>query len=92
MIDNSKIKSLVPEFRQRISLEEGMRRTVEAYQKQSYQKGIDWRFDAQWDFIARKEIRRQGLEKAGIKTGFKNYIRTASLKDWLYYQKAYWGF
>ena len=92
LIDNSKIKSLVPEFRQRISLEEGMRRTVEAYQKQSYQKGIDWRFDAQWDFIARKEIRRQGLEKAGIKTGFKNYIRTASLKDWLYYQKAYWGF
>lgn len=91
VIDNSKIKSLVPEFQQRISLEAGIGRTVEAYKKQSYQKGIDWRFDAQWDSIARKEIRRQGLEKAGFKTGFMNYIRTASFKDWLSYQKEYWG-
>ncbi len=59
-----------------------MSRTVEAYKKQNYQKGIDWRFDALWDAIARKEI----------KCHFTNYLRTASFKDWLSYQKEYWRF
>lgn len=82
VIDNSKIKSLVPEFQQRISLEEGMRRTVEAYQKHSYQKGIDWRFDALWDFIIHKE------KKTGnhVKTGFVNYYSTAQFKDIISYK------
>ena len=80
VIDNSKIKQVVPEFRQSISLEEGIARTVEAYRKQNYQKGIDWHFDALWDAIAGKKS----------KGHFINYLKTATFKDWLSYQKVYW--
>ena len=81
IIDNSKIKQFVPEFRQTISLEEGIRKTLEAYKSQNYQKGIDWRFDAHWDYFARKEY----YEKGHIKVGFIDYLKNASLKDRLVY-------
>lgn len=80
IIDNSKIKELVPEFKQNISLEDGIRSTMEAYRAQNYQRGIDWRFDAQWDYIARKK---------GCRTGFKNYLGLASLKDRVSYWSVY---
>ena len=81
IIDNSKIKRLVPEFRQTISLEEGIRRTVEAYRNQNYQKGIDWRFDALWDLITIKE---HGWERP-FSVRFIDYLGTATLKDRLSY-------
>ena len=84
VIDNSKIKRVVPEFIQSISLEEGIARTVEAYQNHNYQKGIDWRFDALWDYIVLKE---KGLKKS-YKTGFVNYLGKATLKDQITYMKA----
>ena len=89
VIDNSKIKALIPEFKQKISLEEGLARTVEAYRSQNYQKGIDWRFDALWDYIICKEVKRQGLRRSGFKTGFRNYIKTASFKDCLFYYRVF---
>ena len=81
IIDNSKIKSIVPEFKQKISLDEGLAKTVQAYKSQNYQKGIDWRFDALWDYIAKKE---QSC-RDHLNTRFINYIGTASLKDRLIY-------
>ena len=87
VIDNSKIKRVVPEFKQKINLEEGITKTVEAYKCQNYQKGIDWRFDALWDYIIVKE---KGLKKS-YKTGFINYLGKASLKDKLKYLKAKYG-
>lgn len=81
IIGNSKIKNVVPEFKQKISLEEGLAMTVEAYKNQNYQKGIDWRFDALWDYIVLKE---KGLG-CRLNTRFTNYIGTASLKDRLIY-------
>ena len=84
VIDNAKIKSAVPEFRQRISLEEGIRKTLDAYKNQNYQKGIDWRFDALWDYIARREKGR-GRK---FRTGFVNYLGTATFKDRITYLKA----
>lgn len=76
IIDNSKIKNVVPEFKQKISLEKGLAMTVEAYKNQNYQKGIDWRFDALWDRIWGR-----------IK--FVNYLGTASMKDKLIYIKTW---
>lgn len=80
IIDNTKIKSLVPEFGQRISLEEGIRKTLDAYRTQNYQKGIDWRFDAQWDYIA---------SRGAFRNRFIDYLRTATIKDRLSYLKSY---
>ena len=84
VIDNSKIKSVVPEFKQKISLEEGIVKTIEAYRSQNYQKGIDWRFDALWDFIIWKE---KGQDRK-VKTGFRDYLRNAAIKDRLSYLKV----
>lgn len=85
IIDNSKIKALVPEFRQRIPLEEGIRRTLDAYQTQNFQKGIDWRFDAQWDYIVRKEKKRCSFPCGRKQMTFMDYLGTASFKDRLIY-------
>ena len=76
VIDNSKIKRVVPEFKQMISLERGIAKTVEAYRSQNYQKGIDWRFDALCDRICGK-------------FRFVNYLGTASFRDRLVYLKNY---
>lgn len=76
VIDNSKIKSVVPEFKQQISLKEGIAKTVESYRAQNYQKGIDWRFDALWDIIWGK-------------FSFVNYLGTASIKDRFIYLKIW---
>lgn len=89
IIDNSKIKNVVPEFKQKISLEEGLAMTVEAYKSQNYQKGIDWRFDALWDYIIKHEIKRQRLPRSAYRTGFVNYLKAAKIKDLLSYLKVF---
>lgn len=89
IIDNSKIKDVVPEFKQKISLEDGLAKTIEAYRSLNYQKGIDWRFDALWDFIARKEIKRLKLPRSSYKTGFVNYLKAAKFRDLLSYLKVF---
>lgn len=90
IIDNSKIKHVVPQFKQTISLVEGIRKTVEAYKNQQYQKGIDWRFDAMWDYIIQKEEGGFCLFHKGFKTGFINYLKSATIKDRLIYYRGYW--
>ncbi len=84
IIDNGKIKRIVPGFRQTIPLEEGIRKTLDAYKAQNYQKGIDWRFDALWDYMAARE---KG-QRRGFKCRFVDYIDSASLKDRLRYLKT----
>ena len=84
VINNAKIKSIVTEFEQKIMLEEGMRKTVDAYKSHNFQKGIDWRFDALWDYIVQKEGRNRGFKK-----GFVNYLGSASFKDRITYYKVF---
>lgn len=48
---NAKIKKIVPEFSQETMLIEGVARTIEAYENQNYQLGIDWAFDAVTDLV-----------------------------------------
>lgn len=54
LLDNSKIKDAVPDFKTSISLKEGITRTVKYYQTHNYIKGIDWKFDADMDRIVNK--------------------------------------
>lgn len=91
IIDNRKIKQVVPAFKQAISLEEGIRKTLDAYKSQHYQKGIDWRFDALWDYIVRKEVGWYNLLRKEFKSGFIDYLKTATIKDWLIYNRGYWN-
>ena len=54
LLDNTKLKNIVPQFKTNISLHEGLTQTVEYYIKNGYLKGIDYRFDSAWDRIVKK--------------------------------------
>ena len=83
---NRKIKDAVPSFQQTINLEEGIKRTIEAYQAQNFQKGIDWAFDADQDRIIAKWCRKNGISWNDYKLGFSDYLGTATPAD----RRLYW--
>ena len=77
---NSKIKRLVPEFKQKILLKEGVAKTVDAYANQNYQLGIDWAFDAVTDRIVEEWLAKQG-GCINCHLGFIDYLHDATLQD-----------
>ena len=83
---NEKIKSVVPAFKQTISLRDGICKTLDAYKSQNYQRGIDWAFDADTDRIIKKYAKKKGIDAKGYNLRFVNYLGTASKTD----QLTYW--
>lgn len=82
---NEKIKSEVPEFKQTIFLKEGIKKTLNAYKANNYEKGIDWTFDAQCDRIVKKWCWKNGINSSNYNLGFIDYLGTATTKDRLEY-------
>lgn len=82
-LDNSKMKKNVPNFGTKISLVEGMKKTVEYYQKNNYLSGIDYTFDACWDRIIRKYTPRDNRKIPNLK--FFDYLGSATRKDRIRY-------
>lgn len=82
---NDKIKTVVPEFAQTISLEEGVRMTIDAYKKQNYQKGIDWRFDADTDRIIKKWCKNNHIEYKQYNLKYVDYLGNATFQDRIQY-------
>lgn len=82
---NEKIKSIVPEFKQTIFLKEGIAKTISAYKEQNYQKGIDWRFDAECDRIIKKWCKRNKIKTKGMNLKFVDYLGNATLYNRLRY-------
>ena len=78
---NKKIKEVVPEFKQVITLQEGVAKTLSAYLAQNYQKGIDWHFDADTDRIIKKWCKTHHIKSRPFHLHFIDYLGTASLKD-----------
>lgn len=78
---NEKIKDAVPAFNQTIGLEEGIKKTLDAYISQDYQRGIDWVFDADTDRIIRKWCKLKGISNKELKIGFVDYLGTATKDD-----------
>ena len=88
---NEKIKTVVPAFAQTISLDEGVRMTIDAYKKQNYQKGIDWVFDADTDRIIKKWCKSTGVDYKRYNLGFVDYLKNASVHDRYVYYRTYWS-
>lgn len=86
---NEKIKSVVPSFKQTISLSEGIRMTYEAYKTQNYQKGIDWDFDADTDCIIKKWCKKNKIDSSQYKLGFVDYLGNATVGDKIQYYLSY---
>lgn len=85
VFDNSKLKAVIPDFQQRISLHDGLTTTIDYYMKNNYLSGIDFRYDGDIDrLISINSTRIQN------KLGFVDYIDNATLFDKIdYYSHRY---
>lgn len=83
VFDNSKLKHACKEYCQSISLEEGIKRTIDHYKSHGYLKGIDYRYDARIDralarFLPFNDHRRRKLK-------FVDYLGNATVRDYIVY-------
>ena len=79
---NAKLKRLVPSFRQRVSLHDGIARTIAAYRENGYGNGVDWSFDAKCDEIANDWNKQKNERK---RFGFVNYQKGAPFRPYVNY-------
>ena len=86
VVSNEKIKKIVPSFHQTISLEDGIRMTLNAYKSQNYQHGIDWNFDALTDRIIGEYCKKNGIDFKSFNLHFIDYLGTATQED----RRTYW--
>lgn len=90
VLSNAKVKEVAPDFKQNISLDDGVRMTVDAYRNSNFQKGIDWVYDAQCDFLIKKWCRKKKIARKQFHLGFVDYLGNASLKDRFLYCSIYY--
>jgi nucleoside-diphosphate-sugar epimerase len=79
---NKKIKAIVQNFKQNITLKEGLKRTIDYYKTHSYINGIDYSFDADTDRIIAKYAKINGIS---TNLHFVDYLNTKSKKDRIIY-------
>ncbi len=82
---NQKIKNLILEFKTNYDLQEGIRKTIEAYKKNNYERGIDYHYDATLDRIIIKSCKERGISSSTYNLGFVDYLGNATIKDKLMY-------
>lgn len=90
IVDNSKIKSIVKGFSSKYGLEEGMRKTLDAYRTENYQHGIDWYFDALTDYIIKKQCKIKHQNVSMYNLGFCDYLGNSTKKDKKQYYKTFY--
>lgn len=85
---NTKIKKIVPEFKQTIGVKEGVFETLDAYKEQNYQYGIDWNFDGETDRVIAQWCKAHGVSAKQFKLGFVDYLGNATCQDRYRYMNA----
>ena len=82
---NKKIKAIVPEFKQSISLREGLKRTLDYYKSNNYLFGIDYSFDADTDRIIAKYAKENKMSEQGKGLYYIDYLKQNNYKNrWIY--------
>ena len=79
---NEKLKRLVPSFRQTISLQDGVARTISAYRENGFGNGVDWSFDAKCDEVVNAWNKRNNDRK---RLGFVNYLKAPPIPSYVNY-------
>ncbi len=87
---NEKIKKIVPEFKQTITLVDGVAQTILAYKNRNYQKGIDWKFDGDTDRIIRKWCKVNKISPKQYNLGFVDYLNNATFRNYLTYKLEFY--
>lgn len=86
---NEKLLQIVPDLQFDYLLNSGLKKTIDAYINNSYQKGIDWAFDGDMDRIISKWCKKNGLKKESYKIGFIDYLGNATELDKREYLRHY---
>ena len=82
---NQKIKSVVKEFKQNISLQEGLKRTLDYYKSHNYIYGIDYAFDADTDRIIAKYAKEKKISVKEFNLHYINYLNEKKWNSFLKY-------
>ena len=85
IVDNSKIKGIVPSYTTNISLQEGIGKTIKAYKKQNFQKGIDYAFEGDTDRIIAAILKKRNEQKILKRLRFVDYIGNSTFMDRVIY-------
>ena len=82
---NQKLKHLVPSFRSKITLQDGVAETVSAYRARDFQDGVDWIYDASSDEVVNAWYKSIGIRK---RCRFVNYMGSDRMNNYLKYINA----
>ena len=74
---NEKLKKVVPSFQTRYSLEEGMRMTLDSYEKNNFYHGIDYNYEG----ITDRMLNDYRKNKSYNKQNFNNYFHDDIVKN-----------
>lgn len=89
VFDTTKLFDIVPEAKKilnaPVSLEDGIRRTIESYKANNYYRGIDYSYDAKIDRLLAKNLRNG--DKRLKKLHYTDYLHEGSIKNLLIYIK-----
>lgn len=96
LLDNSKLKKVVPDFCTHISLKEGLQMTVDYYKTHNYLSGIDYKFDADTDRIIAKYCKLNNIDIKKYNLKFIDYLGNATIKNKIeyllqYHKESYWS-
>lgn len=86
---NEKLLKIVPDLQFDYLLNSGLKKTIDAYINNSYQKGIDWGFDGDMDRVISKWCKKNGLKKESYNIGFIDYLGNATDLDKREYLRHY---
>lgn len=81
IISNKKLKKVVVDFEQRISLKDGIYMTLDSYKANRFYKGIDYKFDGESDRIIANKCKRENIDPSIYNIGFIDYLGNATEKD-----------
>ena len=87
--DNSKIKEVVPSFKQTIFLKDGIKRSLDAYKYNNYYLGIDFNFDGECDCVINKWCEANHIDSSQFNLGFVDYLGNATEQEKNNYWKAF---
>lgn len=84
--NNSKLKKIVPNFTNTISLAEGIQKTIVYYKQNNYLNGIDYSFDGNIDRIIKKYITsNKKLIKTTYNTSYIDYLDEKKIRNKIIY-------
>lgn len=83
--DNSKIKSIVPEFNAKTKFEDGIKETIEYYKEDTKRQEVDYLWDGRVDRLIKKYYKQNNIEYDKKSLSVKSYKEDINLKNKIKY-------